>query len=137
MGFIYLFIYPICGFYLFIYFSYWLCCSLIFQDLPQTHRWQCFLVFGNFSFFCLLYFFLPPLEDNGLLFWVPDVLCQHSEVVLCNLFSVQIFLQWICGGESGLPVLFLCHLRITSNIFGFETEEFLGEETFSSSKYFS
>ena len=34
--------------------------------------------------FYLLYFFLPPLEDNGLLFWVPDVLCQHSEVVLWN-----------------------------------------------------
>ena len=32
-------------------------------------------------FFCLLYFFLPPFEDNGLLFWVPDVLCWHSEVV--------------------------------------------------------
>ena len=40
------------------------------------------------SFFCLLYFFLPPFEDNGLLFWVPDVLCQHSEVVLWNLLSV-------------------------------------------------
>ena len=33
-------------------------------------------------------FFLPPLEDNGLLFWVPDVLCQHSEVVLWILLSV-------------------------------------------------
>ena len=33
-------------------------------------------------------FFLPPFEDNGLLFWVPDVLCQHSEVVLWNLLSV-------------------------------------------------
>ena len=33
-------------------------------------------------FFCLLYFFLPPFKDNGLLLWVPDVLCQHSEVVL-------------------------------------------------------
>ena len=32
-----------------------------------------------------------PFEDNGLLFWVPDVLCQHSEVVLWNLFSVQKF----------------------------------------------
>ena len=31
--------------------------------------------------FYLLYFFLPPFEDNGLLFWVPDDLCQHSEVV--------------------------------------------------------
>ena len=35
-----------------------------------------------------LYFVLPPFEDNGLLFWVPDVLCQHSEVVLWNLLDV-------------------------------------------------
>ena len=27
-------------------------------------------------------------KDNGLLFWVPDVLCQHSEVVLWNLLSI-------------------------------------------------
>ena len=57
--------------------------------------------------FYLLYFFLPPFEDNGLLFWVPDVLCQHSEFVLRNLLSIQMFFWWICGGESGL----LRHLR--------------------------
>ena len=39
-------------------------------------------------FFCLLYFFLPPFKDNGLLFWVSDVLCWHSEVVLWNLLTV-------------------------------------------------
>ena len=38
--------------------------------------------------FCLLYFFLPPFEDNGLLLRVPDVLCWHLEVVLYNLLSV-------------------------------------------------
>ena len=27
------------------------------------------------SFFNLLYFVLPPFEDNGLLFWAPGVLC--------------------------------------------------------------
>ena len=42
-------------------------------------------------FFCLLYFFLPVFEDNDLLFWLPDVLCQHSEVVLWNLLSVEMF----------------------------------------------
>ena len=31
---------------------------------------------------------LSPFEDNGLLFWVPDVLCHHSEVVLWNLLSI-------------------------------------------------
>ena len=30
---------------------------------------------------------------------------------LWNLLSFQIFFQWICEGESGLPVLFLRHLR--------------------------
>ena len=65
----------------------------------------------SFVSFYLLYFFLPPYEDNGLLFWVPDVLCRRSEVVLWNLFSVQMFFWWICGGESGLPILFLHHLR--------------------------
>ena len=29
-----------------------------------------------------------PFEDKGLLFWVPDVLCRHSEVVLWNLLGV-------------------------------------------------
>ena len=52
---------------------------------------------GSPSLFCfsfyLLYFVLPPFKDNGLLFWVPDVLCQHSEVVLWNLLSVQMFFQ--------------------------------------------
>ena len=106
----------ICGFSLFIYFSSRLCCPLWFQASPQTQQWECFLVFVNFSLFkdslpgmelspylfCLLYFFLSPFEDNGLLFWVPDVLCRHSEVVLWNLLSVQMFFWWICGGQSDL-----------------------------------
>ena len=41
--------------------------------------------------FCLLYFFLPVFEDNGLLFWLPDVLCQHSELVLWSLLSFEMF----------------------------------------------
>ena len=57
--------------------------------------------------FCLsfypLYFVLPPFEDNGLPFWVPDVLCQHSEIVLWNLLSVQMFLWWICGEKVVSP----------------------------------
>ena len=44
-----------------------------------------------FLFFRLLYFFLPDFEDNDLLFWVLDVLCQHSEVVLWSLLSVEMF----------------------------------------------
>ena len=68
------------------------------------------------SFF--VYFFLPVFEDNYLLFWVPDVLCQHSEVILWNLLSVEMFFWWTCEGESGLPVLFLHHLR-TAPIFSF------------------
>ena len=39
--------------------------------------------------FYLLYFVLPPFEDSGLPFWVPDVLCQHSELFcgVCSAFK--------------------------------------------------
>ena len=39
----------------------------------------------------VFFIFLPPFEENGLLFWVPDVLCQRSEVVLWNLLGIQMF----------------------------------------------
>ena len=63
-----------------------LCCPLRFQGSPQTHQWECSLVFGNLYLFkdslpgkdlhpylfCLsfylLHFFLPPFEDNWQLF---------------------------------------------------------------------
>ena len=63
--------------------------------------------------FYLLYFVLPPFEDSRLPFWVPDVLCQRSEVVSWNSLTIQMFFWWICGGESGLPILFLHHLKTT------------------------
>ena len=43
------------------------------------------------SLFYLLYFVLPPFKDNWLPFLVPDALCRHSEVVLWNLPSIQMF----------------------------------------------
>ena len=42
-------------------------------------------------YFRLLYFFLPVFEDYGLLFWLPDVLCQPTEVVLWSLLSIEMF----------------------------------------------
>ena len=71
--------------------------------------------------FYLLYFVLPPFEDNGLPLWVSYVLCQHSEVVLWNLLRIQMFFQWICGGESSLSVLSLCHLRTSSQKIDLDT----------------
>ena len=69
------------------------------------------------SFFCvsfyLLYFVLPPYEENELPFCVPGVLCQHSEVILWKFLSTQMIFWRTSGGESGLPILFLCHLRTT------------------------
>ena len=38
----------------------------------------------------------PPFKDNGLLFWVPDVLCQHSEVVLWNFLTVSGVVRVAC-----------------------------------------
>ena len=96
----------ICGFYLFIFPS-WLCCPLRFQNLrPAGERVSWYLKTsllrlpsqdGSLSLallsLYLLYFVLPPFEDNELPFWVPDVLCRRSEIVLWNFLSVQMFFR--------------------------------------------
>ena len=61
---------------------------LFFLRLPSWDRAPSLPLLSLFLFF---YFFLPPFKDNGRLFWVPDDLCQHSEVVLWNLLSIQMF----------------------------------------------
>ena len=40
------------------------------------------------SLFLSFIFFPTSFRRVGLLFWVPDVLCQHSEVVFWNLLDV-------------------------------------------------
>ena len=40
------------------------------------------------SLFIFYIFSYPLLKTMGYFFWVPDVLCRHSEVVLWNLLSV-------------------------------------------------
>ena len=61
---------------------------LSFLRLPSWDGSPSLSLFYLFLSFIL---FLPPFKDNGLLFWVPGILCQHSEVVLWNLLSVQMF----------------------------------------------
>ena len=61
---------------------------LSFLRLPS---WDGSLSLPSFVSFYLLYFVLPPFKDNGLPFWVPNILFQHSEVVLWNLLNVQMF----------------------------------------------
>ena len=104
------------------YVSFW-----DFQNSPQTHLWEDLLLCGNFSFTTpspgqisipnssvsiFLFYILSCLflKRNGLPFWVLGVLCQCSEVVLWKLLSIQMIFWWICGEETGLPVIFLCHL---------------------------
>ena len=92
-------------------------CWLVFPEVRSS------LVFSGFGFkppasrfqsyfYSSLKTSPSSFEDNGLLFWVPDVLCWHSGVVSWNFLSVQMFFWWICGGESGLPILFLYLLGI-------------------------
>ena len=99
MGFNYLFIFPPCYVALCASKAHhrlgsesvsWCLETSLFLRLPSQDGAPSLPLLSLFFFF-LLYFFLPPLEDNGLLFWVPDVLCQHSEVVLRNLLSVYMF----------------------------------------------
>ena len=71
--------------------------------------------------FHLLYFVLPHFKDNWLPFWVPDV---HASIqkLFCGICSVfKCSFDKFVGGENGLPVLFLHHLRTTPG-------KILGEE---------
>ena len=61
----------------------------VWKLLLRPPSWDGSLALPLLSLF--LSFVLPPFKDNGLPFWVPDVLCQYSEVVLWNLLSVQMF----------------------------------------------
>jgi len=115
---------------LFIYFSSWLCWPLRFQNSPQTP--------GESVSWCLEtspLLRLPPWDGSPSLpllslflsfIFCPTSFQRHWAAFLgascplpafrsCfgNLLSVQMFFQWTCEGESGLPVLFLCHLRTT------------------------
>ena len=73
--------------------------------------WSAFSSQVGHTFLFLWYFVLSLFEEIGLPFWVPGIFHQHSEVVLWKLLHTQMFFWWICGRESGLPILFLCHLR--------------------------
>ena len=116
----------------FVLFFSQLCCPLKFQNSPQTHQWEGFLLFGNFfttpspglvsvanSFVSLFVFYILSYlfqrEWTAFLSaWCPSPafscfveVAQHSNDLL------------ICGGESGLPVLFLCHLGTIPQTFFF------------------
>ena len=64
--------------------------SLVFSGLDLSLLLLVFsLIFTVVSRLLLLYSTVDktsPFEDNGLLFWVPDVLCQHSEL-FCGIYS--------------------------------------------------
>ena len=123
MGFNYLFIFPPC------YVAFcaskarhrlssesvsWCLETSLFLRLPS---WAGAPSLPLLSLFLSFIFFPTSFRRQWAAFLVPDVLRQHSEVVLWNLLSIQMFFWWICGGESGLPVLFLHHLRATSNMY--------------------
>ena len=82
--------YIICGFYLFIYLSSQLCCPLRFQNSPQTHQWEGFLVFGNLSSFMT-----PSLEWFSIL---------NSFVSLFIFYILSYLLSKRMGCLSGCPV---------------------------------
>ena len=115
---------------LFIYFSSQLCCPLRFQNSPQTRRWECFLVFGNFSFKTpfLGQISIPNSFVSLFIFYILSYLLSKTvgclsgclmssasvQKLFCGIWSAfKCCFNEFVGGESGLPILFLCYLRTT------------------------
>ena len=59
--------------------------KLLFLRLPSWDRTPSLPLLSLFLSFI---FFPTSFRRVGLLFWVPDVLCRHSEVVLRNLLGI-------------------------------------------------
>ena len=59
--------------------------KLLFLRLPSRDGTPSLPLLSPFLSFI---FFPTSFRRLGLLFWVPDVLCRHSEVVLWNLLGV-------------------------------------------------
>ena len=96
----------ICGFYLFIFAPGYValrdsktfprpagervswCLETSLLRLPSGDRSPSLTLLSLF----LSFIFCPTsFQDNGLLFWVPDVVYPHSEVVWWNFLSIQMF----------------------------------------------
>ena len=110
-----------------VFFTSLLCRPLRFQNSPQTRCLETSppsrlppqdrsLSLTLLSLFLSFVFCPTSFQRECVAFRVPGVLCQCSEVVLRKLLSIQMIFWWICGGESGLPVLFLHHLRTTQTL---------------------
>ena len=97
-------------------------------NFPQTHLWEGFLLSGNISFttpspgwvsvpnsFIFLSFIFCPTSFRRewaafLGAWYPLPMFRSCFVEVAQHSND---LWWICGGESGLPILFLRHLGTT------------------------
>ena len=103
------------------------CCPLRFQNSPQTCWWEGFLLFGNFSSFTTYspgWVSVPnSFVSLFLCIFCPTSFWRQWAAILGAWCPPPVFrgcfvecaqcsndLRWICGGESGLPVLFLHHL---------------------------
>ena len=99
----------ICGFYLFI-FSSKLCCPLRFQNSPQTHCWEGFLVVGNFFFFTtpsLGRVSIPHSFVSLFIFYILSYLHSKTMGCLCaRLVSSTSVQKLFCGIFSAFKCSF-------------------------------
>ena len=110
VGFIYLFIFPS-----------WLCCPLRFQNSPQTHRWEGFLVFGNFSLKTpfLGRFSVPNSFVSLFIFYILSYLLSKTMDCLAGCLMLSALIQKLfCGIFSAFKCSF---------------DEFVGEKVVSPS----
>ena len=106
----------ICGFYLFI-FSSQLCCPLRSQNSPQTHGWEGFLVFGNFSSFTT--------PSPG------QVSIRNSFVSIFIFYILSYLLLKTMGWLSGCPVSSTNIQKLfcgICSVFKWSLDEFWGEK---------
>ena len=102
------------------FFSSQLCCPLRFQNSPQTHLWEGFLLFGNFSYFTT--------PSPG---WVS---IPNSSVSLFMFYILSYFLSKRMACLSGClcppPVFRSCFVEVAQHS-RWSFDEFVGERVVS------
>ena len=112
----------ICGFSFFLSFFSRLCCPLRFQNCPQTHHWECFLVFENFSSFKIPFpgwISIPTSFASLFIFYIVFYLLSKTMGCLSGcLMSSASFQKLLCENCSAFKCSF---------------DEFVGEKVISPS----
>ena len=104
------------GYHYYFFFFSWICCPLRFQNSPQTHLWEGFLLLGNFSSFTTPSSGWTSIHNFFVFYILSYLLSKRIGCLSGCLVSSSIIQKLFCGSCSA---------------FKWSFDEFVGEKVVS------